>query len=98
MGNFGVGVLKQFRTTCRVPNFFSSKITPPCYIGRKQIFASKLSQREWGIPDLYEYICTWSTVTQLTVIKRNVEFRGSQFSLFIDNRHIETDALGLILG
>ena len=46
---------------------------------------------------LYEYMYVLG-VQLHSLIKRNVEFRGSQFSLFIDNRHIETDALGLILG
>ena len=35
---FGVGVLKQFATTCWVPNFFPSKITPPyCTIQRRSL-------------------------------------------------------------
>ena len=29
MYNFGIGVLKQFRTTCRVPNFFLQKLLHP---------------------------------------------------------------------
>ena len=35
---FGIGVLKQFSTTCRVPNFSPSKITPPyCTIQRRSL-------------------------------------------------------------
>ena len=62
---------------------------------------SKVADEKISASSIKNCTCTSTYVlgVQLhSLIKRNVEFRGSQFSLFIDNRHIETDALGLILG